>query len=163
MVFVTVGSQKFQFDRLLKKVDQLVETGVISEPVFMQSGCCAYQPLHCAAKAFLDRDEFAQKLDQADLIITHAGAGTIVGSMKRGKKIIAVPRRKQYGEHVDDHQLQILRQFEQTGQICVCYEVGELEQALERVEQLESVAYVSNGGRIIEDIESYLETALQKR
>lgn len=163
MVFVTVGSQKFQFDRLLKKIDQLAEAGKIAQPIIIQAGYCTYQPIHCTAKTFLDHDEFAQMLDQADLIITHAGAGTIVGSIKRGKKLIAVPRRKEYGEHVDDHQLQILSQFETTGQICVCYEVDDLEKALEQVEQIKPVGYKSNAGRIMDDIERYLNSVWDNR
>lgn len=162
MIFVTVGSQKFPFDRLLKKIDQLVEAGKITDAVFAQTGYSNDRLEHCASAAFLDRDAFAQKLDQADLVITHAGTGTIVGAIKRGKRVIAVPRRRQYGEHVDDHQLQILHQFESAGLICACYEVDGLEQALQRAQQMQPAAYVSNTGRIIQSIEAYLEGTEQE-
>lgn len=120
MIFITLGSQKFQFDRLLKAVDELVADGAITEPVFAQSGYSDYQPKHYEFKQFLDRDEFTKRMGEADLVITHGGTGAIIGAVKKGKKVIAVPRLAKYGEHVDDHQLQLLKEFKQMDIICVC-------------------------------------------
>ena len=88
MIFITVGSQKFQFDRLLKSVDDLVERGIITEDVFAQTGYSTYIPQHYPAKAFLDRDEFAQKEALADIVITHGGTGAIIGAVKKRKKLL---------------------------------------------------------------------------
>ena len=44
MIFITLGSQKFQFDRLLKEVDRLIADGVIQEKVFAQIGASEYLP-----------------------------------------------------------------------------------------------------------------------
>ena len=110
MIFVTLGSQKFPFDRLLQELDRLIEAGVITEPVFAQTGYSTYEPKHFAFEAFLDRDSFGAKMQEADTVITHAGTGAIIGAVKAGKKVIAVPRLSRYGEHVDDHQTQIIDQ-----------------------------------------------------
>ena len=104
MIFITLGSQKFQFNRLLKAIDKLIEQGKIKEEVFAQIGYSDYQPINYNYKQFLDRDEFASMEGRADIVITHGGTGAIIGAVKKGKKVIAVPRLAKYGEHVDDHQ-----------------------------------------------------------
>lgn len=47
-------------------------------------------------------------IDEADLIITHGGVGSVISSVKMWKKEIASPRLAKYGEHTNDHQLQII-------------------------------------------------------
>ena len=59
MIFITLGSQKFQFNRLLQAVDELIEKGVIDDEVFAQIGYSDYEPKHFEYKQFLDREEFA--------------------------------------------------------------------------------------------------------
>ena len=160
MIFVTLGSQKFQFDRLLQELDRLIEAGVITQPVFAQTGYSTYTPKHFTFEPFLDRDGFAEKMSQAELVITHAGTGAIIGAVKKGKKVIAVPRLSKYGEHVDDHQTQIVTQFTDMDLLEPCWEVSELEAAYRTALQKTYTAYVSNTDKIIADLESYLERVL---
>lgn len=157
MIFITLGSQKFQFDRLLKAVDELVERGVITEEVFAQSGYSTYEPKYYAFKPFLDRDEFAEKQDMADVVITHGGTGAIIGAVKKGKKVIAVPRLEKYGEHVDDHQLQLIGQFKEQNLIFGLNDTKELEWAILNVYKHEFASYLSNTQRIIESIEEFIQ------
>ncbi|MBT9012995.1 beta(1,3)galactosyltransferase EpsH, partial [Lactobacillus delbrueckii subsp. bulgaricus] len=103
MIFITLGSQKFQFDRLLKEIDKLVVAKKLNDEIFAQVGYSTYKPKHYQYKAFLDREEFAKWEGKADIVITHGGTGAIIGAVKKGKKVIAVPRLARYGEHVDDH------------------------------------------------------------
>ena len=119
MIFITLGSQKFQFNRVLKVVDDLVVNG-LDDDIFAQIGYSDYKPHYYEYKEFLDREEFDSVMDKADIVITHGGTGAIIGGIKKGKKVIAVPRLAQYGEHVDDHQLQLIGQFEELGLICTC-------------------------------------------
>lgn len=120
-IFITLGSQKFQFNRLLIAVDKLCEKKVISgEDVFAQTGYSDYVPRNYSYNNFLDRDEFSVEMGKADIVITHGGTGAIIGAVKKGKKVIAVPRRAKYGEHVDDHQLQLIKQFDDLNLICPC-------------------------------------------
>lgn len=160
MIFVTLGSQKFPFDRLLRKLDRMIEEGAITDTVLAQTGSCAYAPRHFEAIAFLDRETFAAHMAQADLVITHAGTGAIIGGVKAGKKVIAVPRLSRYGEHVDDHQLQIVDQFGQMGLIEPCYDVEDLPAAIQKARTTTYRPYRSNTQRLLEDLESYLETVL---
>ena len=126
MIFVTTGSQKFQFNRLLQKIDLLIEEGMIREEVFAQIGVSDYQPKHYEYCRFLDREGFTGKLRECRMVITHGGTGVIIGAVKQGKKVIAVPRLASYGEHVDDHQVQLLREFDGMNLICACYDSEKL-------------------------------------
>lgn len=157
MIFITLGSQKFQFNRLLKAVDELVERGKIKEEVFAQIGYSDYQPVNYKYKKFLDRDEFASMEGKADIVITHGGTGAIIGAVKKGKKVIAVPRLAKYSEHVDDHQIQLIEQFKGQNLICGLDDATELEEGLKFVKEHEFDAYQSNTKTIIDSIERFIE------
>lgn len=157
MIFVTLGSQKFQFNRLLKKIDELIEKKIIKDEFFAQIGYSDYQPVNYIFKDFLDREEFSNFMKKSTLVITHGGTGAIITAVKAGKKVIAVPRLAQYGEHVDDHQLQLLNQFDGMGIILPCYNIEELNKKLFEIEQIKLKPYISNTKTIIEDIEKYIE------
>ena len=158
MIFVTVGSQKFQFDRLLKKVDELVESGVIKKPVFAQTGTSTYVPIHYQYKSFLNRDEFAEIMGKCDIVITHGGTGAIVSAVKQKKKVIAVPRLAEYGEHVDDHQLQLLKEFEEQNMIYACYDCNKLGEAIKNIQTRNYSSLVSNTDKWIKTIGDSIES-----
>lgn len=158
MIFVTLGSQKFPFNRLLQKIDELIENGTVTEPVFAQTGASDYVPKHYEYKPFLDREEFARQMSLCDTVITHGGTGAIIGAVKKGKKVIAVPRLAKYGEHVDDHQLQLIEQFREQNLICGLQGCEELESALRYVQTAVFQSYTSNTEKIIEQIALFLST-----
>lgn len=158
MIFVTLGSQKFQFDRLLQKLDELVEKGVIAEKLVAQIGASTYLPKHFAYVRFMDREQFAATMEECDLVVTHGGTGVIITAVKKGKKVIAVPRLAKYKEHVDDHQLQLLHQFDELQIICACYDLDDFEENYREIRNRQYRPYVSNTHVIIESIEEYLET-----
>ena len=156
MIFVTLGSQKFQFNRLLKKIDDLIEDGTITQPVFAQTGASDYVPKGYAFQPFLDRETFAEYMSRCDTVITHGGTGAIIGAVKQGKKVIAVPRLAQFGEHVDDHQLQLIEQFRDLNLIRACNNVEELGTALADIKERQFAAYESNTQAMIQSISAYL-------
>ena len=163
MIFVTLGSQKFQFDRLLRKIDELIDIGVITDEVFAQIGASTYIPHNYKYTRFVTRDEFADYIDRASLIVTHGGTGVIMGAVKKGKKVIAVPRLAKFGEHVDDHQLQLLHQFDDLGIICSCYEPENLGECIQEAHDKTFKPYVSNTQAIIDSIEEFLELTEKER
>lgn len=156
MIFVILGSQKFQFNRLLKAVDSLVEEKVILDEVFAQTGYSDYKPVNYKFKDFLDRDEFERMTDNAEIVITHGGTGAIIGAVKKGKKVIAVPRRAKYNEHVDDHQLQLVEQFRELNLICECRDCEKLGEAIKRVKKEKFDVYQSNTQVILDSIEAFI-------
>lgn len=86
MIFITLGSQKFQFNRLLRAMDELVASGEVGDEVFAQSGYSDYEPQHYRFQRFLDREEFDEMIGKSDVVITHGGTGAIIGAVKQGKK-----------------------------------------------------------------------------
>lgn len=157
MIFVTVGSQKFQFNRLLIAIDNLLEDGTLNENVFAQSGYSDYIPKNYQFKNFLDREEYNEWEKRADIIVTHGGTGAIVGAVKRGKKVIAVPRLAKYGEHVDDHQLQLINQFKSQNLICSVIDCNKIKEALFCVRNTHFDSYKSCTQNIIESIERFID------
>ena len=151
MIFVTLGSQKFQFNRLLKAVDELQT----DEEIFAQIGYSDYKPQNYNYKEFLDREEFAAWEEKADIVITHGGTGAIIGAIKKGKKVIAVPRLAKYGEHVDDHQMQLINQFKNLNLIYACTD-GDLQRALNTVKNTNYNKYQSNTEKIISSIDAFI-------
>jgi len=156
MIFVTVGSQKFQFNRLLEKVDLLIDDELIHEKIFAQIGASDYQPRNYDFKDFLNRDEFNERVNNCEIMITHGGTGTIIKAVKNGKKVIAVPRRKEFGEHVDNHQLQLIRQFYELGLIEMCENMDRLADSIVIARTKAYKGYESNASAIVNSIEDYL-------
>ncbi|MFA1015972.1 PssE/Cps14G family polysaccharide biosynthesis glycosyltransferase [Dubosiella newyorkensis] len=152
MIFVTLGSQKFQFNRLLKAIDELQ----IEEEIFAQIGYSDYKPQNYKYIDFLDREEFNMWEDRANIVITHGGTGAIISALKKGKKVIAIPRLKKFGEHVDDHQVQLIKQFRNLNLIYACLD-GDLGKAINVAKNTKFDKYKSNTSRIIRSIEDFIE------
>lgn len=157
MIFVTLGSQKFQFNRLLIEIDRLIEEGKITEKVFAQTGYSDYKPKNYKFNKFLNRDEFNDIMSKCDKVITHGGTGAIIGAIKKRKKVIAIPRLSEFGEHVDDHQLQITKQFSDMNLSRSINKIDELEECLVEIEKLKFNFYVSNTKNILDSIEEFIE------
>lgn len=127
MIFVTVGSQQYQFDRLIEELDRLVEDRVIKEKVFAQIGHSNYTPKNFDFVKFLDKEQYQKNISQCDILITHGGVGTIVSALKYGKKVIVVPRRQEFQEHIDDHQMQIAEVLLDQKLIQAVFDINELK------------------------------------
>lgn len=156
MIFVTLGSQKFQFNRLLQAIDRQIESGEITEPVFAQIGWSDYKPVHYEWAPFLDREDMDAWVAKADVVIAHGGTGAIVGALKAGKKVIAVPRLAKYGEHVDDHQEQVTGQFLGLNMILRCEDCGELSQMIAQAKEQTFRPYVSHTQAVLDSLEEFL-------
>lgn len=158
MIFVTLGSQRFQFDRLLKALDDMVGDGRITEELFAQTGYSDYLPQHYKYKQFLDRDEFLNWQDKCDIVITHGGTGAIVGALKKGKKVIAIPRLSKYGEHVDDHQLQIVDEFQKLGFICRCDDCEKLDEQIVQIKKTTIKSFKSNTDTYVDSLSQFIDS-----
>lgn len=156
MIFITLGSQKFQFNRILIEIDKLVKEGKITQDVFAQIGYSDYKPKNYKYKEFLDREEFSKLMRLSRIVITHGGTGAIIGAVKQGKKVIAIPRLAKYGEHVDDHQVEITNQFKEMNLIESIDNVELLYNAISEIYKSEFNVYKSNTDRIIETIEKFI-------
>lgn len=138
MIFITVGTQKFEFNRLLEAVDSLIESGVIAEEVFAQIGYSTYVPRHYEYVDFLSPNDFREKMETCSILITHGGVGSIHGGLESGKKTIVVPRLAKYGEHVDDHQIEIAKKYAEFGYVLTVDESSELGAQLKAADDFKS-------------------------
>lgn len=102
MIFVTVGSM-FPFDRLIRAMDALAAAEPGTE-VFAQIGGGAFEPAHMRWVRRLDQAAFARTLEGAELVVAHAGVGSVILAGEAGKPIVLLPRRHAQGEHTTDHQ-----------------------------------------------------------
>jgi UDP-N-acetylglucosamine transferase subunit ALG13 len=141
----------------LKEIDKLIEEKNITEEVFAQIGYSDYLPKNYNYKSFLDRNEFTNIMSKCDKVITHGGTGAIIGAVKKGKKVIAVPRLSKYEEHIDDHQLQIITEFKKMGFIEGVDKISELKDVIGTIDCLFIKKYCSNTEKIVKSIESYIE------
>lgn len=131
MIFVTVGSREYQFNRLLKKIDELLENNEIKDEVFAQIGQSTYIPVNYKYRKFLHESEFKMYQQKADLIISHGGTGALISALKLGKQVIAVPRLAKYGEHIDDHQLQVASILHNEGYLINVTDLNNLKSAID--------------------------------
>lgn len=159
LIFVTVGSQRFQFNRLLRVVDACLCSEPSLGPTFAQSGWCDYAPKSFECKPFLDRAEFAGRLAECDTVITHGGTGVIVSALKQSKRVLAMPRLARYGEHVDDHQVQLLTQFSAADLIEVFEDAEALRKELSQAAPCMRRAFRSGTQSFVEDLDSWLSLA----
>lgn len=140
MVFVTVGSAPQGFQRLLDAVDRLAGIGAFGEnPVLMQVGHAeGYAPIHCEAKTFVSHEEFQQLVQQASLVICHGGA-TPLEIIRAGKVPVVMPRRKKYGEIVNDHQVDFAQALTIEGRVILAMEPEDLPAAIAQARQLNMI------------------------
>jgi UDP-N-acetylglucosamine transferase subunit ALG13 len=127
MIFVTVGNHFQGFERLLKKVDEIAPR--IPHEMLIQKGFSKYVPHHTEYFDFVPLKMAVEYIRKSDLVISHAGMGTIILCKGYGIPIIIFPRREKYKEHVNDHQMEIAQVLEERRDvnIRVVYEEGELE------------------------------------
>ena len=152
-----LGTQKNDFSRLLKEIENCINNGTIQEEVIVQAGSTKYKTEKMQIFDLMAREELDKQKQEASLIITHGGVGSIVGALKMNKKVIAVPRLKQYGEHVNDHQKQIVENFDTQGYIKGVFDIKDLEQAIKEIKNFEPKKFVSNTESIINIVESYID------
>lgn len=141
MILILLGTQNNSFHRLLEKMDELVEKGIIEERILVQAGYTKYESKNMKIFDLIPQEELERYQEKADLIITHGGVGSIISSIKKGKKVIAVPRLHEYQEHVNDHQKQIVESFHKKGYIMGVNGVEELEEAILKMEKFVPVKY----------------------
>lgn len=113
MIFVTVGTHEQPFNRLVQKIDQLKKDSIIEDEVFIQTGFSTYEPKYCQWSKLIPYEDMVQYVKKARIVITHGGPASFIMPLQIGKIPIVVPRQKQFGEHVNDHQVEFARKVQQ--------------------------------------------------
>ena len=157
MILVMLGTQNNSFHRLLEKIDKLIEEKKIQDKVIVQAGYTKYESKNMKIFGLIPEEELERYQEQADLIITHGGVGSIISSLKKGKKVIAVPRMHRYDEHVNDHQKEIVENFNEKGYIIGIQNVKDLGEAIKKVEDFKPQKYQSNNQKMLKIIEDFID------
>lgn len=156
MIFVTLGSQKFQFNRLLMELDKLKENGKIQEEIYAQIGYSDYKPKNYTSRRFFDQTEFKKYMNESSLVISHGGTGAIVTALKMKKKVIAVPRLTKFSEHVDNHQLQIVNEFKEMNLVLSCIEMKKLNSLIAKAQDRNFHEFKSATHEVVDSIEQFI-------
>lgn len=132
MIFVTVGTQ-FPFDRLVDAVSVALENLLFQEECFAQVGDTSKTWPKIKVCSNLATEEFDRYINEASVVVSHAGMGTIIKCLTLGKPVLVMPRLSEYNEHRNDHQLDTLEQMAELSGVYPIYSQQELELRLEEV------------------------------
>ena len=113
MILVTVGTHHQGFNRLVQAMDKVAEA--LNERVVIQRGSSSYQPQHAEHFDFTSSQKMQQLTQEARIIVAHAAAGSALVTLLQQKPLIVVPRRQKFGEHIDDHQVQLAKALHAEG------------------------------------------------
>jgi UDP-N-acetylglucosamine--N-acetylmuramyl-(pentapeptide) pyrophosphoryl-undecaprenol N-acetylglucosamine transferase len=123
---VTLGTHpRYTFPRLLNRLVDILPPGL---DVLWQVGATRIERMPAGARAQVPIAEMRRALRDADVVVAHAGVGSALAAMQAGRRPLYVPRRRAYGEHVDDHQVAIARDLEKR-KLVLAREAGELNLA----------------------------------
>ena len=154
MIFVTVGTHYQGFERLIRKMDEIASK--IDDEVVMQIGFTQYEPKNAKWFRFLENEEDILELyKKADIIVAHAGAGTLLTALSFGKPLVVVPRLKKFGEHVDDQQIELAEALKSMGLAIPVYDVEELENAIKKAISMKAKS-VKRNKKLVNFLKEYL-------
>lgn len=128
MIFVTIGTQ-VPFDRFIKAVDELAPL-LQGKEVIAQAFGLKYQAKNIKTLDYIPPGEFKDYINAAELVISHAGTGTILSVSQMEKPLIVFPRSGKLKETRNDHQFQTCRMFEKTCGLQVAYDEQQLKEKL---------------------------------
>jgi UDP-N-acetylglucosamine transferase subunit ALG13 len=134
MILVTVGTERYPFNRLMDWVDLLLRYQLIQDEVVVQYGSCTRLPSGVKVYQSLKSEQFGELVQQASFVISHCGEGSFLLLEEMGKPYVLVPRSHQFREHVDDHQVELAIALSQAG-APVAWTAGNLAQRLHSQQQ----------------------------
>ncbi len=125
-LFVPLGTQKFPFGRIIQALNGLVEQGVYQpDEIVMQSALYPIEPKF-RHLGLIPQEEFDGYMRDAEVVVTHSGVNSIISCMELGKPLVVCPRLHEYGEHVDNHQMEIARLMQEKYDVLICTDMRDL-------------------------------------
>lgn len=158
MILVTLGTQDKKFYRLLDAIQKQIDNGSIIGEVIVQAGFSSdYKSNDMKIFDLIPMNEFDALVKKCDILITHGGVGSIISGLKNGKKVIAAARLEKYGEHTNDHQLQIIENFSNSGYILSLSDFDKLDKVLVEAKKFKPKKYESNTLNFIKLLEANID------
>ena len=153
MIFVALGTQDKQFKRILELAEKLNT----SDRIVCQSGFTKYNSNKLELHEYFSNEDYVNNIKNADVVICHGGVGTILSCLSYNKKIIVVPRLKKYGEHQNDHQLQVAKVFNEKGHIVLFEDGDDINEIYIKALEFNPKPFVSNNTNFINKLKEYLD------
>ena len=157
MILVLLGTQHNEFKRLLTEIEDCINNGFIKQRVVVQAGFTKYKTDKMKIFDMISKEILDNLIDEADIVITHGGVGSITMALKKHKKVIAVPRLHEFNEHVNDHQRQIIDTFDKKGYLIGIQNVEDLPEAIKQIDDFEPEEYKGDNQNIIKLIDDFIE------
>lgn len=157
MILITVGTHQLGFERLIAEVERAcLDNPSLVSKIVLQYGNS--EPLRFSVEQFdfIQPDKLAALQNSADLVITHAGVGSVMGALMAGKKVIACPRYFDLGEHVDDHQVEWCQEIAREKWVLACWKDSNLSSLISK-----SVEFVP-GYNSNQNLQRYIESMISR-
>jgi UDP-N-acetylglucosamine transferase subunit ALG13 len=148
VIFVTLGTQAFPFDRLLRGLEG------VDEELVVQGGTSTVRPEGATWFDYVEYPELLEHVRRARVVVSHAGVGSVMTVVAEGKRPVVVPRLQRHGEAVDDHQLPLARRLAAAGLVTLVEDAQLLAAAL--AETPPAPATLAGEGGIAADLRAYL-------
>ena len=136
MILVLTGTSPYSFHRLVEAADKYAEK--YKEEMFIQLGHTDYSPVHAKYKRFLNKKELLKKIEEASLIISQGGFGSIADCLQKGKKVVAVPRKSELKEALHQQE-ELVREMEKLGRLVGVYQIDDLSKAIQKAGELKVI------------------------
>lgn len=156
MILVTLGTQDKSFERLLKQIDKEIKNHTIKDKVIVQAGYTKYTSKNMEIFDYKPKEELNELVKKCDLMITHAGVGSILNGITNNKKVIAVPRLKEYKEHNNNHQIEIAKEFSKEEYIIYCDNLNKLGEYIKQANDF-NPKKLKHNNKIIKTIEDFID------
>lgn len=154
MILVTLGTQTQKFERLLNAI----ENSNLEDEIIVQAGGSAdFQSKKMKIMKFINYEEMNELIENADFIITHGGTGSIIMPLQKSKKVIACARLEKYGEHINDHQKELVSIFAEEGYILELCEDEKLDDVLKKLKTWKPKKYKSNTENFIKNLKAEID------
>lgn len=167
MIFVTVGTHEQPFNRLVECIDKLKKDGDIREEVIIQTGYSTYEPQHCKWQKLFPYQEMLKLVEEARIVITHGGPSSFIMPLQIGKTPIVVPRRHEFNEHVNDHQVAFSKAVaERMGTIIVVEDMDQLGETITNYEKIVSgmkCGLNTNNSRFNEELSKIVDEMFEEK
>ena len=151
-LFVPLGTQKFPFGRIITALNSLVKSGKFKpDEIVMQSTLYPAEPVFTHI-GLIPNEEFNLYMQKAEVIVTHSGVNSIISSMELGKPLVICPRLLKYGEHVDNHQMEIATLMRKKYDVLICTEMNELPQLIEQAKTHKYRQWISHREELLNTI-----------
>lgn len=157
MILVLLGTQNNSFSRLLEQIEKCIKTYIIKEKVVVQAGATNFESKKMEIFDYRPKEEIQELIQEASFVITHGGVGSITNCLKKNKKVIAVPRVKKFNEHVNDHQIQIVKDFDDKGYIKGVFELEDLPKVIKNIAAFKPKSFESGNSKILKLISDFID------